>query len=170
MQSTAKKIETALELPFSLIDLHVQNERFQFQFLQFHEEQTEESIRMGGVTGEFGIVYEGAGMHCAFRCDITVGNVYDFYLALNDAYQALDGRTAVLKNYGDLLNRTRLAVRFDRHGHCTLEGMIQNKENHYRSGVIVSLQTDQTGLSASLRAMRTFFGELQRIQGHSNFY
>lgn len=169
MQYTAKKIETTLGLPFSLIDLRYDTERFQFQFLRFHDGQTEDSIRMGGITGEFGIIYEGAGMHCAFHCDITVGNVYDFYQALNDAYQALDGRSAILKNYGDLLNRTRLAVRFDRRGHCTLEGMIQNKENHYRSGVIVSLQADQTDLSASLRAMRVFFGELQRIQGHGDF-
>lgn len=96
--------------------------------------------------------------------------MYDFYQALNDAYLALDGRSAILKNYSDHLNRTRLAIRFDRHGHCTLEGMIQNKENHYHSGVIVSLQGDQTDISAALRAMRTFFGELQRIQGHSDFY
>lgn len=170
---TTQKIESTLELPYHLIDIDTGYEHFIFQFQAFDAYQSDYSIKAGGVTGKFSIIYQTQGIDCCFGCDMTVGNVYEFYTALNHAYDRLvpsETSVAVLKNYGEELHRTNLTIRFDRKGHCLVDGHFQNGENQYKSGILFSLEVDQTYIAKSLHAMELFFQELRRIQGHSNFY
>ena len=162
-------INSKLELPYRLIDIEEADENFIFQFNEFDDKQTDYSIRTGGVTGKFGIVYSGKGMECSFDCDITVGNVYDFYISLENAYEYIKGGRAMLSNYGSL-NRTNLSVAFDGKGHCEVTGKFLNKDNFYKSGISFSFSLDQTHISDILLKMDTFFKELYRIQGHHRYY
>lgn len=167
---TTRIIESMIELPYKLIDIDTGSEHFIFQFKTFDDNQTDYSIKMGGVTGKFSIIYQGKGTNCNFGCDITVGNVYEFYISLDNAYNMLgQNATAILKNYGDL-NRTNLTINFDNKGHCFVDGYFKNKDNLYESGIIFSFGVAQTYLTESLDSMKTLFQELRRIQGHSDFY
>lgn len=169
---TARKIESVIELPYNLIDINTGSEHFIFRFKAFDDNQTDYSIKTGGVTGKFNIIYQSKGISCDFECDITVGNVYDFYISLGNAYDNISGKdpAALLKNYGNTLNRTNLTIGFDNKGHCFVEGCFKNKDNYYKSGVIFSFEVDQTYITEILDSMEIFFRELRRLQGHSNFY
>lgn len=162
-------IESKLSLPYVLIDIFEWDEHFIFQFNEFDSKQTDYSIRMGGVTGKFGIIYSGKGMECSFDCDITIGNVRDFAIALENAYEHLKGGKAVLADYGSL-NRTNLSVAFDKKGHCEVAGRFLNKNNFYKSGINFSFSLDQTHISDIIGRMDIFFSELHRIQGHDTYY
>ena len=162
-------IETKLEMPYVLIDIEEWDEHFIFQFNEFDGKQTEYSIRTGGVTGNFGIVYSGKGMECSFECDITIGNIHDFYISLENAYEYIKGGKAVLANYGSL-NRSNLSVAFDGKGHCEVTGKFLNKDNFYKSGINFSFSLDQTHINDILIKMEIFFKELHRIQGHNRYY
>lgn len=161
-------INTKLELPYRLIDIAESGEQFIFQFKEFDEGQTDYSVSTTGVTGKFGILYIGKGLNCNFSCDITIGNVRDFLIALENACDNM-GRKAVLENYGSL-NRTYLSVVFGKKGHCEITGNFLNEDNFYRSGISFSFSLDQTYISDMLRRMDIFFGELYRIQGHNRYY
>lgn len=165
-----QKIESTIDLPYKLIDIDTGREHFIFQFRAFDDNQSDYSIKMGGVTGKFSVIYQGKGINCNFGCDITVGNVYEFYMSLNDSYNMLgQNSAAILKNYGSL-NQTNLTINFDNKGHCFVDGYFKNEDNFYESGIIFSFRVDQTYLSESLNSMKTFFEELRRIQGHNTFY
>lgn len=156
-------IETKLEFPYVLIDISEWDEHFIFQFNEFDGKQTDY------LTGIFSIVYSGKGMECSFECDITIGNVYDFYIALENAYEYIKGGKAVLSNYGSL-NRSNLSVAFDGKGHCEVTGKFLNKDNFYKSGINFSFSLAQTHINDILIKMETFFKELRRIQGHNRYY
>lgn len=167
---TTQTIESTIELPYKLIDIDTGRENFIFLFNEFDDNQTDYSIKMGGVTGKFRVIYQGKGINCNFGCDITVGNVYEFYMSLDNAYDALGKNSvAILKNYGTL-NRTNLTINFDNKGHCFVDGYFKNEDNLYESGIFFSFKIDQTYLIESLNSMKTFFQELRRIQGHNDFY
>lgn len=119
---TIHKIESAIELPYNVIDIDTGNEHFILQFDSFDDNQSDYSIKMGGVTGKFSINYHSNGINCNFKCDITIGNVYVFYLELDTAYDILSGRnaTAVLENYDETLNHTNLIFNFDKCGYCNI--------------------------------------------------
>ena len=166
-----QQITSILEYPYSLIDIDIENEHFTFQFIEFDDGQSGYSIKMGGVTGQFGITYESKKLNCHFQCDITVGNVHDFYLSLKNAYDTLgDNSVAILKNYGNILKRTNLVIEFDNKGHCSVDGSFLNKENLYKSGVCFSFEIEQTYILDALNSMQIFFKELERIQCHNKFY
>ncbi|MDO4863630.1 MAG: hypothetical protein Q4A05_05610 [Ruminococcus sp.] len=167
----SNEIESTLELPYKLIDICRGYEHFVFTFKRFDENQSEYSIKNGGVTGDFEISYECKGVKCNFECDITIGNLYYFYIELDNAYQCCKNSIAILNNYGETLNRTKLTFRFDKLGHCFISGFFKNKENSYRSGIIFDdIEIDQTYIPEILVSLENFFTELKRIQGHSNFY
>ncbi|MCM1357807.1 MAG: hypothetical protein NC205_04370, partial [Prevotella sp.] len=154
-------INSKLELPYRLIDIEEAGEHFIFQFNEFDDKQTDYSISTCGVTGKFGIIYSGKGMECSFDCDITIGNVRDFAVALENAYDNLNGRKAILENYGSL-NRTNLSVIFDNKGHCKIKGKFFNENNFYKSGISFSFELDQTYIADIIRKTDIFFSELYR--------
>lgn len=167
-----KRIESAFELPYKLIDIRDGSERFVFAFNCFDKNQTEYSIQAGGVTGRFEVTYKCRGIDSQFECDITIGNLYYFYIELENMYECLPGiePIAVLKNYGETLNRTNMTFRADKCGHFIINGCFKNKENGYKSGIIFETKLDTVFIYDILNSLEKFFDELKRIQGHSNFY
>lgn len=166
-----QKIESMIELPYDLIDVDTGNEHFIFRFNAFDDNQTDYSIERGGVTGKFGVVYKCNGIDCSFECDITVGNVFDFYKSLDSAYDIMSGRnsSAFLTNYGSL-DRTKLTINFDNRGHCFADGYFKNAGNQYKSGIFFAFEIDSIYVQDMVCSMDKFFTELIRIQGHNNFY
>lgn len=167
-------IDSSLELPNKLIDItdvKSEQEHFIFQFEKFDENQSDYSIKNGGVTGKFGIIYVGKGMNCHFLCDVTVGNVYDFFIALENLYEGLPGSntSAVLENYGND-KRTQLSFVGDKRGYFNMNGLFLNKSNNYKSGLTLSFSIPCEDLSHILISMEHFFQEIKRIQGHNKFY
>lgn len=162
-------IKSKLQLPYKLIDIDEFGEHFIFQFNQFDDGQTDYSINMGGLTGIFGIVYSGKGMECSFECDITIGNVRDFAISLENSYDNLDNRKAILCNYGSS-DRSNLSVTFNKKGNCEVLGNFLNKDNLYKSGISFSFSLDQTYIHDIIKNMDTFFEELYHIQGHNRYY
>lgn len=165
------KIETMLELPYRLIDISTGNEHFVFEFKEFDKNQSDYSI-MSGITGKFGIIYQCRGIESSFDCEITVGNVRDFYISLENAYNVSLGKNtvSVLKNYGEILNRSNLMIKFDHKGHCVFEGDFKNQYNCFKCGINFTFELDQSYIPKILNSFHTFFSELIRIQGHDTFY
>lgn len=167
-----KTIRSAIELPYPLIEISTIDEHFVFQFDRFDDDQTDFSIKAGGVTGSYSVIYQCRGIESHFECDITTGNVYDFYVSLRDAYNAVSAQdaVAVLKDYGNTASRTGLTVRFDRKGHCRFEGSFRNKYTQFKSGIELTFEADQSYIPDILRSLEVFFDELRTIQGHGSFY
>ena len=166
------KVVIFVNLPYDLFSLDLGETQFVLQFLNFHE-QDDYSIQVGGLSGDFGIFYKDKAFSCRFRCDITVGNLYDFYIALDNAWDILgcrEGSSAVLSDYSHFLKRSRLSVTFDKKGHCSIEGSFKSKESAYQSGIFFSFQADQTYISENLNSLDYFLHELAEMQGHRNFY
>lgn len=166
------EIESVLSFPYKLIDIEKDKELFVFAFKNFDEKQSDYSIQAGGVTGKFEVTYRCCGIESQFECDITIGNVYDFYIELCDAYEIQFGKvtTASMKNNGNILKRTNLVFNFDNSGHCIISGYFKNKDNLYKSGIEFEIEIDQTYIPEILVSLEKFFEELKRIQGHSTFY
>lgn len=169
--SISEKIENAMELPFDLIALNLHGEHFAFRFEKFDADQTDYTVQMGGLTGSFSVRYSCKGIESCFECDVTIGNVYDFYVSLNKAYGAMtDGEaSAVLKNYGETKNRTLLEIKSDSKGHCLLVGSFLNKYTYYKSGINLSFEFDQSYISEILAAFEVFFDKLISLQD-SNYF
>lgn len=165
------EIESTLELPYKLIDIKDGSGQLIFAFKCFDDNQTDYSIQEGGVTGKFVVSYKCCGIDSLFECDITIGNLHDFYIKLKNVYECLPGiePLAVLKNYGTL-NRTDMTFRFDKLGHCFVSGYFKNESNDYKSGIIFDIQIELSDIYDILHSLERFFDELKRIQGHSNFY
>ena len=155
-----------------LISIKEGDEQFALYFKSFDEQQSEHSIKTGGVTGVFEISYSCPGMDCRFECDITMGNLYSFYLQLDNVYECLPGIVpiATLDNYGSS-EHTNLTFEFDKKGHVRVTGRFMNKDTHYNSGILFDITMDTFyNITNMINTLRSFFDELKRIQGHSNFY
>lgn len=166
------EIKSNLELPYMLIDIKEGNEQFTLYFKSFDEHQSVYSINAGGVTGVFEVAYSCLGMDCRFECDITMGNLYSFYLQLENVYECLPGIVpfATLENYGSL-EHTNLTFKFDKLGHVKVNGRFMNKEAHYNSGIVFDVSIDAFyNITYIINSLKYFFEEIKRIQGHSNFY
>ena len=166
------EIESNFTLPYDLICIQDGGMQFRLTFKCFDENQTAYSIQTGGLTGTFEVTYQCAGMDCQFECDMTIGNLYYFYIALENGYECLPGiePVAVLKNDGETRNRTNLTFTFDKQGHINVNGCFRNKCDGYHSGIVFELQIDVSYIYDILSALESFFDALKRIQGHSNFY
>ena len=168
---TEVKIESSLVLPYKLIDFQQGDEQFVFAFKCFDEKQTDYSIQHSGVTGSFAIEYRCCGIDSHFELDVTVGNVYEFYESLKNAYntQLCKDCNAALRNYGSL-DRTYILMSFDKIGHCLMKGLFLNGDHQYKSGISFEIEIDQTFIPEILSSLKCFFEELKRIQGHDTFY
>jgi len=169
--SISEKIENAMELPFDLINLNLHDEQFIFRFEKFDDDQSDYTVQMGGLTGSFSVLYSCKGIESCFECDVTIGNVYDFYVSLNKAYCAMtDGEaSAVLKDYGETKNRTLLEIKSDGKGHCRLVGSFLNKYTNYKSGINLSFEIDQSYIPEMLASFEVFFDKLISLQGSDYF-
>ncbi|MBR3420071.1 MAG: hypothetical protein IKG82_15415 [Oscillospiraceae bacterium] len=159
-----------LALPYPLLDIRSGERYVQLRCTEIVPEyRTPDAERPTDFYCKFGIDYRDCGLSAGFICEMTTGNVYAFYQALEKAYAALDPAvTAELTNYGET-DRTRLCVSFDKKGCCVLAGHFMSRESNYQSGVRFCLHTEQSALNGSLHHMRHFFRTLAAAQGHSVF-
>lgn len=168
---SCEELEKHIKLPFDLIDIDTGSGRFVLRFTSFDKDQDEHSVKRGGITGSFGVVYKSHGMDCEFPVDLSVGNLYHFDYQLDDAYDIKCGKNAcaVLENYGTP-NRSKLSVVFDERGRCTVKGHFRNKDSGYADGISFSAELDQSYISDMLFSMKIFFDKLGEIQGDHNFF
>lgn len=166
-----KDIESPFELPYTLIDIRSGAERFVLEFTEFDEGQSDYSIQAGGVTGKFGIRYNGLGMDAKFECDITMGNLAEFNYSLDTSWDIYFGRdsSAVLCDYTEP-HRTLLEFKFDSKGKCYAKGNFLNKTNSYCSGVNFEMDVDPSFIPEIIGTINIFFDELKHIQEHDTFY
>ncbi len=165
------EIDSNLELPYKLIDLHEEGEEFSLSFKDFDSDQSNHSIEKFGVTGTFEVTYCSGGINSQFECDMTIGNLYDFYIQLENVYECLPGiePIATLENYGSL-NRASMTFNFDKKGHVIINGKFMDSKNEYKSGIIFEKEIDTVYITEILTSLNIFFEELKRIQGHGKFY
>lgn len=156
------------ELPFILIDISTDDERFILQFKNFHENQDEHSVRRGGVTGDFEVIYKCPGTETKFECALTAGDLYTFYLELDNVSEGFDD-TAVLEHSENGSKLTEIRVTADKKGHFTVYGLVKNKNNNFKSGFFFEMVMDSIYLHETFSAFEPFFKELEKIQGNRNF-
>ena len=60
----------------------------------------EDNSKFDGVNANFDVIYETRNIKANIVIDTTVGDMYEFYKQLLEAYEKLD-RKAILKNYGN---------------------------------------------------------------------
>lgn len=164
--------DSLIELPYNLIDIAMGKEQFVLSFIRFARHQDTFSIKRGGLTGDFEVAYQCEGMDCKFECDITMGNLYTFYIELDNAFDCLAGTdsVAILQNNADKPVHSKMSFEFDKTGHCIVDGCFMNRNNCYKSGITFGMTIDNIFISEILTSLREFFSALEKIQGHNNYY
>ena len=168
----AFSINSNLEIPYKLIDVQEGGEQFTLFFKCFDSDQTKYSVEMGGLTGQFEVTYNCCGISSKFDCDMTIGNLYAFYMQLENAYECLPGidPVAVLENYGSDM-RSCMTFTFDKKERVVISGHFMDKVTSYKSGIMFEMEIDTFYvISEILKSLECFFSELKRIQGHNTFY
>ena len=165
-------IDSNLELPYKLIDIHEDGEQFALSFKEFDSGQSDYSIERGGLTGKFEVTYNCCGINSQFECDMTIGNLFDFYIQLENSHECLSGTDsiAVLEDYGSD-KRTNMTFNFLNNNRVVISGNFLNSNTLYKSGIQFEMEIDTFYvISETLNSLEYFFNELKRIQGHSTFY
>ena len=162
---SALDIFSNLSFPFRLIEINTGNAYFALESKELKSFGKEENL-----SGTFEIIYKCSGMECHFECDITIGNVYYFYLELDTAYDIMFSKNskAVLIDYNN--DRTSIIIQFDDKCRCTAVGKIKNKLDQYRSGIEFTMNVEQSEVCDMLVSLDKFFSELKRIKGNSDFF
>ena len=122
------EIKTDLKVPYKLIHIHQNlgdkflSSTFEFRIRCIDENQTEESVKYGGITASFDVILDSPSIKANIISSVTVGNVYKFYQELKQAYEKLEG-SAELKEYGSE-PRTNIKITFEKNGRCSIKGYI----------------------------------------------
>lgn len=170
-------VNTDLQIPYKLIHIHqnlgdkFMNSTFEFRIRCLDGNQTEESIKYGGITASFDVILDSSSIKASIVSKVTVGNVYKFYKELKQAYEKLEGN-AELKEYG-AEPRTNITVTFEKNGKCSIKGYIREVDymidlGAYR-GIDINIICDQSYFNDALWNFKVLFEELAKIQGVSNF-
>ena len=163
-----------LELPYKLMDIEIDDERFTLSFRSFKAHQDSYSIKRSGLAGNFEVYYKCSGMENRFECDLTVGELYCFYIELDNVYDGLPGTkpVAILESNSETQERTKMTFRPDE-GKFLISGLFMNRDNCYKSGIFFDMKIDTLFVpqlvGEILAALENFFKELENIQGHRNF-
>ncbi len=165
-----EKNDSIFELPYKLMDIDMVDEHFSLAFIKFDEGQSEYSINHSGITGDFEIAYKCSGIESKFECDMTIGNLYYFFVALDNAYDIENCKNNIvtLENYGSS-KRSVLKLKFD-NGRYFVNGYFKNKNNKYNSSIGFNFEIFLTDIVEILISLDNFFSEIRRIQGNNNFY
>jgi hypothetical protein len=156
-----------MELPYCAIDISTHNGKLKL-FVTDIDEGTEESRKRGGISADFNIQVSVPGINADFRCWVTLGYLYKFYMALRDCYNNLCG-TAVLTYYSKDL--TNISIDFNARGHCYVYGSASYKNNWALSDnrIEFGFECDQTYIEPNIKTLGTLFNELAAIQGSYEF-
>lgn len=163
------EIKSELSLPYDIIEINKGNWHegnvieFKIRLYEIPQNQTEESIKYGGIDANFDMVLNTGNIKANIFIDTTVGNMYKFYKELSTSFEKLDGK-AVLKNYGN--SRCNLVVKFSKNGHCNVSGFVNDES---LNGVNVDIDIDQSYCYQWLKNFKMVFDELERIQGDGKF-
>lgn len=159
-----------LELPYKLIDIGADDERFTLSFKSFKAHQDSFSIKRSGLAGDFEVYYKCRGMENRFECALTVGELYCFYIELDNVYDGLPGTkpVAILENNAETQERTKMTFRPDK-GNFSISGLFRNRDSCYKSGIIFDMKIDTVFVVEMLVTLENFFKGLEEIQGHRNF-
>lgn len=159
-----------LELPYKLMDIETDDERFTLSFKSFRAHQDSFSIKRSGLAGDFEVYYKCSGMENRFECDLTAANLYYFYYELDNAWDGLPGTkpVAILESNSETQERTKMTFRLDK-GICFINGFFKNRDNIYKSGIIFDIEIDCIFIPEILASLENFFKGLEEIQGHRNF-
>ena len=160
------EIKTELELPYKIIDLKYNSGTFCFYFSGFDEGQTDYSVKMGGITGKFGIELHEKDFDTNFICDTTVENVFYFYRDFKKCYETLSSE-AVLSDYSN--KHTNIAFAFDKFGHCNINGFARNIYSGLNIALQFKIKTDQSFIPAVLDRISVMFDEFARLQGNTTY-
>ena len=166
------RIDSNLELPYKLIDIHEAGEQFTLSFKEFDPDQSDYSIKRGGLIGTFEVTYNCGGINSQFVCDMTIGNLFAFYVQLENCHECLPGTKpiAVLEDYGSD-KHTNMTFNFAKKDRVVISGSFLNGYTIYRSGIQFEMEIDTFYvISEILNSLEIFFSEIKRIQGHSTFY
>lgn len=152
------------------MEIDMGDEYFSLAFVKFNEGQSEYSIKHSGAAGDFEITYKCNGIESKFECDMTIGNLYYFFIALDNAYDIQNCRNNVvaLENYGSL-KRSVLTIKFDNRQYF-VSGYFKNKNNLYNSSISFNFEILLTDIVEILISLDNFFSEIRKIQGNNNFY
>lgn len=159
-----EKNDNIFELPYKLIDIDMGDECFSLAFIKF------DYIKHNVVTGDFEIAYKCNGIESKFECDMTIGNLYCFFISLDNAYdiQSCKNNVVTIENYGSS-KRSVLTIKFD-NGHYFVSGYFKNKNNLYNSSISFNFEIFLTDIVEILISLDNFFREIRKIQGNNNFY
>ena len=171
------EIKTDLKVPYKLIYINqnlgdkLLNSIFEFRMKCIDKNQTEESVKHGGITASFDVILDSPNIKANIISKVTVGNVYKFYQELKQAYEKLEG-SAELKEYGSK-PRTNIKITFEKNGRCSIKGYIKEADymidlKAYR-GIDLNIVCDQSYFNDALGNFETLFEELSKIQGNSKF-
>ena len=156
-------------LPIRLIDIQMGDKCFILEFKDFVRNTNDNSICRSKLLGIFEITYKCNGMSCCFECDMSIGNLYYFYLELDTAYdiEFSTNAKAILSDYNS--DKTNIIVQFDDKCRCELSGHIKNKIDNYRSGIEFTINIEQSDVCDILVKLDKFLREMKQIQGNYNF-
>lgn len=161
------EIRSEITCPFKLIDFHFEAFSFGFLFKEFDEGQSDYSIEHGGVTGVFSVAFNEEGLNAEFPCDVTVGNVYSFFVQLRECYKNING-SAILEDYSK--ERVHIEVIFYNNGYCGVDIDVANYSLDNSCGKIkVNFQCNQSYWGDIIDNFNMFFTELARLQGYYDF-
>lgn len=161
------EIHSEITCPFKLMDFHFETFSFEFLFKEFDKEQSDYAIEHGGVTGIFSVAFNEEGLNVQFPCDVTVGNVYSFFVQLKECYGSMNG-AVVLEDYSK--ERVHMEVIFYNSGQCEVDIEVANYSSYNSCGKIkVNFQCDQSYWRNIIDNFNIFFTELARLQGYYDF-
>lgn len=160
------EINSSLEIPYPLIDIRLGSTNFLLLFLGVDDNQSEYSIKRGGVMGKFGIKFRESGLKADFPVDATVGNIFAFYSDFKNVYESLCG-TATLRDYSQ--ERTLISVSFEKSGRCKIVASVKNMFTNANGTLNFELCCDQSYLHNTLKKFAVLFDELSDIQGYYDF-
>ena len=148
-------------VPFRLFEINTGTVYFAFELKSLDNNTSDQSLK----PGIFECIYRCPGMDCRFPCDLSIENLYYFYLSLDTAYDIEFSKNTKAVLDADNKESTHIEFAFDDKCRCTVSGRIQNKAIAYPSGITVSFPVEQSDVCDVLTSLESFFRAWKQLQG-----
>lgn len=157
-------LKDTLTLPYTLIE--ASNKSFGLDYIGLTEGQNEYSLSYG-IEGKFLIrIYDLGTEIISEVCDLTVGNVYEFFRELKAMMKDIKG-TAVLKEYGE--RTINISFTAAKRGIIYVSGVYCPKHTDIIDEIKFGFEVEPSVLDNSLKRFKTLFDSLAEIQGYYEF-